>query len=277
MIAMDTSTGQVRALRPSDLAAAVELSSVAGWNQTEEDWRMLVTAASTRCFGIEADGQLVSTTTLVCYGQRLAWIGMVLTKPEYRGRGFARRLLGHALDSANSLGVETVKLDATDQGKPLYEKFGFSAEQPIERWVCAGDSHSILSKRSRPIHPQSQKLDLDTFGADRSALLDQLAERSSVFSIADAFLFTRTGRTTAYLGPCVASDPDQACTLITECVRASPRANWSWDLLSANRNAAAFASELGFTRQRHLTRMAMGKPLRTRDEFIYAIAGFELG
>jgi GNAT superfamily N-acetyltransferase len=276
MIAMDTSTGQVRALRPSDLAAAVELSSIAGWNQTEEDWRMLVTAASTRCFGIEADGQLVSTTTLVCYEQRLAWIGMVLTKPEYRGRGFARRLLGHALDSANSLGVATVKLDATDQGKPLYERFGFNAEQPVERWVRPGGSNSI-SKQITTTRSQSQKLDLDTFGADRSALLGQLAERSSVFSIADAFLFARTGRTTAYLGPCVASDPDEARTLITECVHASPRANWSWDLLPANRNAAAFASELGFTRQRHLTRMTMGKPLRTRDEFIYAIAGFELG
>jgi hypothetical protein len=39
----------------------------------------------------------------------------------------------------------------------------------------------------------------------------------------------------------------------------------------------AIASELGFKRQRQLTRMALGSPLRGRIDLIYAIAGFELG
>src|SRR5438874_2176206 len=116
MIAMPVSTEQLRLLNSSDLAAALELSTATGWNQTVEDWAMLIELAPKGCFGIEADGQLVSTTTLVLYGQRLAWIGMVLTNAEYRARGFARRLLSAALDRADSVGVETVKLDATDQG-----------------------------------------------------------------------------------------------------------------------------------------------------------------
>ena len=28
------------------------------------------------------------------------------------------------------MGIETVKLDATDQGQPLYEKFGFRPNRP---------------------------------------------------------------------------------------------------------------------------------------------------
>src|SRR5205085_5065787 len=135
MIAMAVSAEQLRLLNSGDLAAAFELSASAGWNQTVEDWSMLMELAPEGCFGIEADGRLVSTTTLVCYGQRLAWIGMVLTNAEYRGRGFARRLLAEALDRADSVGVETVKLDATDQGRPLYEKLGFKPEQAIERWI----------------------------------------------------------------------------------------------------------------------------------------------
>jgi GNAT superfamily N-acetyltransferase len=277
MIAMQMSTEHQRVLHPSDLAAAVELSSLAGWNQTAEDWRMLLDLAPAGCFGIEAHGQLVSTTTLLCYGQRLAWIGMVLTHPEYRGRGFARRLLAHAMDSANSLGIETVKLDATDQGKPLYENFGFHAEQSVERWVRPGVSTSEPPGRSLQSSRSSRELDLEAFGADRRIVLESLAGRSEVYANSNAFLFTRTGRTMPYLGPCVAADHNDACALITDCVQASPRANWSWDLLPANHKAVAVAAALGFTRQRHLTRMAMGRPLRGRDEFIYAIAGFELG
>src|SRR5437762_7941737 len=138
MRTLQISTEQQRLLRPDDLAEAVELSSAAGWNQTAEDWTMLLNLAPGGCFGLEADSRLVSTTTLLCYQRQLAWIGMVLTRAEYRGRGFARRLLASALERVDSLGIETIKLDATDQGRPVYESLGFKAEQPIERWWRKG-------------------------------------------------------------------------------------------------------------------------------------------
>src|SRR3954452_24799436 len=138
MLVMNISTPQVRALQPRDLTTAVALSTVAGWNQTVDDWRMLLDLAPDGCFGIEAAAQLVSTTTLVCYGKNLGWIGMVLTRPEYRGRGHARKLVAHALHYADAMGIETVKLDATEQGQQLYESLGFREEQKIERWSRPG-------------------------------------------------------------------------------------------------------------------------------------------
>ena len=277
MIDMQISVEHPRALRLSDLAAAVELSSLAGWNQTAEDWGMLLDLAPAGCFAIEADGQLVSTATVVSYGKQLAWIGMVLTKPKFRGRGFARRLLGHALDYANSLGIETVKLDATDQGDQLYESFGFRAEQSVERWVRPGVSTCPAPRNSSSPEPHSYELDFSAVCADRTAMLEQLARRSDLHVRPGVFLFARSGRTTAHIGPCLAPDPSGARAVIEECIHDSPRAGWSWDLFPANRNAVALASDLGFTRQRQLTRMTVGKPLRGREELIYAIAGFELG
>src|SRR5262249_54899902 len=148
MIAAQKSTGVIRALSSGDIASAFELSSIAGWNQTIDDWQMLLNLPGANCFAIEADGQVVSTTTLACYGQQLAWIGMVLTRPEYRGRGLARRLFAHVLNQAESLGIKTLKLDATLQGQPLYERFGFSVEQRIERWVRTGHRNLYSSSRS---------------------------------------------------------------------------------------------------------------------------------
>jgi len=108
-------------------------------------------------------------------------------------------------------------------------------------------------------------------------MLSRLAMRSHVYIGADAYLFARAGRTTAYLGPCVAGHLTSARALITSTLNASTSVAWSWDLLPQNRNAVALASELGFSRQRVLTRMSRGKTLRGRDDLVYAIAGFELG
>ena len=259
-----------------DLSAAVELSTIAGWNQTLDDWRMLLDLAPEGCFGIDADGRLVSTTTIFSYGQQLAWVGMVLTRPEYRGRGFARTLVAHALESADSLGIKTVKLDATQQGQHLYETLGFQAEGSVERWSLAGTSN-CCAPGGNFRSDQILGSDLAAFGTDRSTLLEKLATRSHVYIGDNSYLLVRSGRTTAYLGPCIGSDPTSTQALITSMLNASSSVAWSWDLFPHNRNAAAFALELGFTRQRVLTRMSRGQTLRGRDEMVYAIAGFELG
>jgi len=282
MVGMEISTEQLRLMTTDDLAVAAELSAAAGWNQTPEDWQMLIGFEPHNCFAIEADGQLVATTTLLCYSQRLAWIGMVLTSADYRGRGFARRLLAAALDRADSLGIETVKLDATDDGKPIYEKFGFKAEQPVERWTWSGSdqsrpSESRRSASSLSLSPHLRELDLQAFGIERLNILEALTSRSTLELTSNAFLFSRPGRTTQHLGPCIADDFEAAREIISSVLNASAHSNWSWDLLPANKQAVALASEFGFTRQRCLTRMTRGKPFRGHEQMVFAIAGFEFG
>src|SRR6266566_9583484 len=102
--------GKLRLLQTADLASAIELSRLAGWNQTIEDWQTVLRLDPDGCFAIEVDDRIAATTTLLCYGTRLAWIGMVLTRPEYRRMGFARTLLATALQRADNMGVETLKL-----------------------------------------------------------------------------------------------------------------------------------------------------------------------
>ena len=112
----------------------MRLKEAAGWNQTEADWLSLIRLAPATCFGLEYEGVLAATTTAMLYKQKLAWIGMVLTYPGYRRRGFGRTLMQHALAVLAERGVEWIKLDATDMGSPLYRDLGFVDETPIERW-----------------------------------------------------------------------------------------------------------------------------------------------
>jgi ribosomal protein S18 acetylase RimI-like enzyme len=271
----DAGSEKLRRLRAEDIPAAAQLSGQAGWNQTEEDWRTLLELSPEGCLAIEADGQLAATTTLLCYGRRLAWIGMVLTKAECQRRGFARRLMAQALKNADKMGIATIKLDATDQGQPLYKSLGFRSEQEVERWSRTGGNAQLPAGRISAEEPW-RDVDPLVFGTDRSQLLERLARLNPPTSVSQAYLFTRPGRVTAYLGPCVSEDPRRARPLIEECVLNAECA-WSWDLFPQNQHAVALARDLGFSPKRHLVRMARGKDLRENENSIYAIAGFELG
>src|SRR5258708_31799820 len=101
------------------------MSNRAGWNQTAHDWRSLIELEPEGCFALEFDGRVVATATLICYGERLAWLGMVLTHVDYQRRGFARELVTRVLELADERQIQTVKLDATSQGPLLYERLRF--------------------------------------------------------------------------------------------------------------------------------------------------------
>lgn len=267
----------VRCLVPLDIGAVMELSSLAGWNQTAEDWKMLLNLEPQGCFGIEADGHIVATTTVLSFGQKVAWVGMVLTHPDFRKRGFAHELIARAMERARRLGIQTVKLDATQEGRPLYESFGFREEQPVERWLRQAAAQEPSGFVDDSPAPEPSAMDIEACGYDRSALIAALKERSRSLQMSGGYLLSRPGRLCRYIGPCVARDAVSASTLLRRCMESIPEANWFWDLLPQNKSAREIAERLGFAPQRRLTRMSFGPRLLGREEWIYAIAGFELG
>jgi GNAT superfamily N-acetyltransferase len=262
---------EIRNLSPVDLTDALELSRLAGWNQTEADWRRLLALSPDGCFCIEEGGRVVATTTLVGYDTNCSWIGMVLTHPGWRGRGYAHRLVGHTLAIAGSRGISCIKLDATTQGQGLYESLGFTPEQMVERWERPG-----VSAFAESVQSYSVVLDEAAYGYSRAELLGSLAGNSRVDDAA-SYVLTRPGAIRSYLGPCIAEDPATASRLLTPILDAVPGSGWFWDLLIENRYATALASSLGFKPVRRLLRMSVGARLRERGQNIYALAGLEFG
>jgi GNAT superfamily N-acetyltransferase len=262
----------MRFLTTDDIPAACALSEEAGWNQTSEDWRRLIDLEPLGCFGIVEDERLVATTTLLTYGSDMAWVGMVLTHPDYRRRGYSRRLVTAALELAGARNIRCSKLDATDQGKPLYASLGFEVEQPVERW----------RRLPRPIAPPEpvpagtipQREDRIAFAVDRRKFIDTLGEP---LVHENAYALHRKGRLAQYFGPCVARNTATAFRLIGAALATDPEATWFWDLLPSNPAAVALARDFGFEPVRRLTRMVRGEPIRGEDSMVYAIGGFEAG
>src|SRR5580658_4259086 len=206
-------SNRIRLLTSFDAPRALALSQAAGWDQTEDDWRLAIRMNPDGCFAVEQEGSIIATTTSIRYGTRLAWIGMVLTHPEFRGRGYATALLQQILDHLR--GTETVKLDATAMGEPLYRKFGFVPECPVERWIRSASPTAVTIDGFTPM----PSLDLEAFGADRSGLLERLAQIESA-STDDAFAMWRGAR----FGPAVSRSKESALLL------AQSHASKLWDL-----------------------------------------------
>ena len=57
-------------------------------------------------------------------GQK-AYIMNMYTSPEYRRKGVAYKTLQLLVEDAKKKGIAQISLEATEMGRPLYEKFGF--------------------------------------------------------------------------------------------------------------------------------------------------------
>ncbi len=242
------------------------LKASAGWNQTAADWLRLLDLAPDGCFGIEVESVLAATTSAMCYGSDLAWIGMVLTLPAFRRRGLARILLEHALDDLQGRGLGCIKLDATDTGLPLYESLGFRTEFAVERWIRSKGQIGFVSQ----FRAWDPALDQQAFGADRRELLNRLD--------AEGCRLGRAGSEGAYFGPCVAESATEAELMLRQFMGQHSSETIFWDLLPENVDAMRLARMHGFTPVRKLHRMSYrGGRVECDNSKVFAIAGFEYG
>ncbi|MCL2059837.1 MAG: GNAT family N-acetyltransferase [Oscillospiraceae bacterium] len=62
---------------------------------------------------------------------RTAYISNMYTKPEYRGMGAATRLFDMTVGEARARGCGKATLVATEMGRPIYEKYGFTAPNNV--------------------------------------------------------------------------------------------------------------------------------------------------
>jgi ribosomal protein S18 acetylase RimI-like enzyme len=281
---------QLRVLGTDDLTFADSLRAKAGWNQTREDWQRFLAMEPEGCFLAQWDGAAAGTAVTLRYASELAWIGMVLVEPEYRGRGIGRALLEHCVVWLQRRGVRCIKLDATPLGKRLYDGLGFRDEWTLARWEHAGlqatkpdeGRHRLwqVSDGERCAAP-----DVAAFGVARDRLVEALARQSRLGLVSKtaqghiaAYGFIRNGARAAYLGPIVAESDEIGLPLVQALLASSLGEPVFWDIPDANTAAVDWARRQGFTRQRALMRMYLGENTAPGDpQRQFALAGPEVG
>ncbi len=273
-------------LTDTDLHMCCLLSAEAGWNQTADDWRLLIRAGAAQCIR-DVTGSPIATTVALPYPPALLWIGMVLVAPAFRGRGFARALMADALRYAETAGL-TPALDATPVGRPLYVNLGFESLCEISRWrreagLPPGAGEPIgPSGESRPCASVRAALrrDAAAVGYERAALFEDLQRRDGTLmwcGPGDALAVVRRGRAAWQLGPVVAG-AEALEVAVRRAVEHSRGEALVVDCFAENAAAIAVFEQAGFSRVRGFTRMALGRTATpVRSPRITAIAGPEYG
>lgn len=80
------------------------------------------------------EGKMVAGTLLMWQGE-LAGIHEVATLPQHRRKGIAGKLVEQALEMARERGCRYATLQASELGKPVYERLGFEEAGILHTWL----------------------------------------------------------------------------------------------------------------------------------------------
>lgn len=284
---MDFKGFNIRAMTAADLPAAMDIKQQEGWNQTTNDWRLLLEDAPGLCLVALHQERVVATVAAIGYEQQLAWIGMMLVQKDYRGLGLAKMLMKEILDRLE--GYPIIKLDATPAGFPVYKKMGFEPEYTIYRMVLGPKQMPTKTGiQATPIDKAflSDIVDYDNhiYGVKRQNLLRYLYQQSPDTAMAagskeamKGFVLGRPGTNYHQLGPLMAESTDIAKDLVSSALQRLDRPVVV-DVLQDKTDFINWLLKQGFTIQRELIRMyykTNPTPGKLPNQFL--ISGPELG
>jgi ribosomal protein S18 acetylase RimI-like enzyme len=285
----------LRHLTVDDLDDAFRLSTVVGWNQRRDDWRILLQIAPGAAVAADADGFIAGTALGIDYGG-FWWIAMMLVDPSYRRRGLGRRLLEAAIAPAPA--NLPIRLDATALGRPLYLQYDFEDESTLSRHVRSGGLTSAALQRPVDVRPMRSsdlatitEQDRATFGGDRAAVLEwalhDAPQLAYVVHDSDGsihYCLGRRGRLFDQIGPVVAGDERTALALTSAALDAAADRPVVVDAFDRHSQFAAWLRSRGFLVQRPLVRMCRPAKIKASTTTIasspvveFAIFGPEFG
>jgi len=268
-----------------DLRLGLRLSRQAGWNQTESDWLRFMDMEPGGCFVAGLNGCSVGTTT-TCIFENVAWIAMVLVDKDSRGQGVGTKLLKHSLDYLDAQKVATIRLDATDLGRPIYEKLGFVPEYELARFegiAQQGKTEQVITEAVPEHFTDMVEIDRQVTGTNREKMLSRLfrefPQNTRILKFRDkidGFITMRPGANAVQIGPCTASIKAGPALLSDAMHRCAGKTVYV-DIPIGNVPAMKIAESSGLKIQRRFTRMCRGEWIKDNIGAIWASSGPEKG
>ena len=136
-LALSSDIGELARIRVDFLVEAngvTDEEKAALYESNLEFFRRTVDSGFVAWIALE-EGEIIGTSGVSFYEYppnkkaptgKIAYISNMFTYPEHRGRGIATKLFSLAVEQARERGCEKVLLNATDMGRPIYEKYGFT-------------------------------------------------------------------------------------------------------------------------------------------------------
>lgn len=273
----------------ADLPAIGALREAVGWSVHEWALRAVIGRSHARCVLVTGgDGALAAVGSGIAYGP-IGFVGNMVVDASHRRRGLGSAVLTEVTSFLYGAGCLRLELNATSEGRPLYERHGFatigtSATATIGREIALAREPAVtVGLAGRGELPAVAAYDRPRFGGDRGPLLG-LVHRDPA---ARLLVAERGGEMVGYaslrtdpprIGPFLADTPDIAATLLADAfARADGVETLRINLPPNNRTGAEWLARLGVEVEPWDGRMARGPQVPRRDETVYGMAVGALG
>jgi GNAT superfamily N-acetyltransferase len=273
----------IRPMRPADVAPAADIMRRGDWGDRTTFLAWAVGNPS--CHPIVADdgGRILGTGLATAYGP-VGWVGTIFVDAERRGRGLGRTLTRAVVADLEARGCRTLLLIATDHGRPLYEREGFTVQTEQRRFAAPGATDTGPDERVRPFKaamlPAVLALDRKANGEDRGPVIGALAtpEATQVTVGLDGsvrgFLLRGPWGGAALVAP----DPDDALSLLDwRRRRVGPDGRVATGLPGLNAAGRDRLLAEGWVEEPGGTRMIRGAPPDWRPEAVWGQLNGALG
>lgn len=115
---------QLRPMTAADVDAAVELARAYGFRDRRRFWNFVLRVGTCQPTVGVVDGRVVASGLATANG-KVGWLGGIVVEAEMRGRGYGRAITETLMRQLGAAGCETLSLEPTDAGRPMYERMGF--------------------------------------------------------------------------------------------------------------------------------------------------------
>jgi GNAT superfamily N-acetyltransferase len=275
----------VERMTRADLGLALEWAASEGWNPGLHDADAFLAADPEGFFVLKVDHEPVATLAAVRHGERFGFLGLYITAPDWRGRGFGLQLwrAGRA-----HLQGRVVGLDAVLEQEKTYARDGFVSDHGTTRHALESTSNVPRAHRSMV---DARQLPLDAlvvydeqlFPDERPAFLGAWIAMPGVACLAvvdgDRVLGWALRRPCVQghkVGPLFANDPDLADDLLCA-LAAGVDGPLYLDIPDPNAAGRALAARRGMTPVFSTVRMYDGPPPSLDLERIFGVTALELG
>ena len=276
---------EVRRLTQRETAKLVEWAAQEGWNPSPQDAEAFFAADPQGFIGCFVDGELAAGISAVSYGETFGFIGLYITRPDLRGKGYGIKAWNAGLER---LAGRTIGLDGVPAQQANYERIGFRRSYSSTRWsgvIRAKQSPGSIEAAILQDFEEIMSFDRDYFPEKRDAFL-----HGWLGPPRKTFVARRRddGRITGYMvmrkcleghkvGPLFARDAAVAQDLLSAGGRSAAGETIHLDVPDMQGKFAGHLKALGFQRGFETARMYLGQPPEIDMSGVFAVTTLELG
>ena len=124
MAARELEDFETRDMTEADVEAALALANAQGWRDRRRFYDFVFRTSTCQPVAGFVGSRLVGTGLATASGP-VGWLGAIAVESDFRRRGIGRAVTEELCRRLRAAGCKTLSLEATEAGRPMYERMGF--------------------------------------------------------------------------------------------------------------------------------------------------------